>query len=74
MTERMAGTGYLVAAALGAVGGGLAVALTTKAAPGLMAKMQEHCREMCQGMTEAKAEPAEGAGTCCEEKEPAGCQ
>lgn len=54
-SERRAG-GYVLAAAVGAVGGGLAVALTKDRLPQMLAemreRMQEACGEHCACMTE----------------------
>jgi hypothetical protein len=48
--------GYLLAAGLGAVGGGLIVALATKAIPKMMSKMMEN---MMSQMADGECDPAE---------------
>jgi putative membrane protein len=46
--------GYTLAAAAGAVAGGLGVALATKAIPKIMDRMAEHWRQMMAGFGEAQ--------------------
>jgi hypothetical protein len=60
--------GYVFAAALGAVAGGAAVAVSTRAVPNIISAMQEHCREMCMGRTERN--DTESAETISEKVEP----
>jgi hypothetical protein len=48
--------GYIIAALMGAIGGGLVVALATKAIPKMMSKMM---RNMMLNMREGGCDPAE---------------
>ena len=60
-TETNAG-GYLIAAALGALGGGLAVALASKGLPKMLAevkgRLHEACGEACDCLAEEAVEEA----------------
>ncbi len=58
--------GYVFVALVGAVCGAVAITAAKKAQPKLMAKMQEHCHEMCMGGGEAEGEQA--STSCCGER------
>ena len=61
-TERSSKSGYALAFLAGAVGG----AVAAKRAPALLAKMQEHCRQMMEAGCCAPPSELKASSGCCE--------